>query len=53
MLLVWIGWLKNFRVIADELQRLPVVFVCPHYLMVVEGEGTDGYAHRPNVTAFF
>jgi hypothetical protein len=53
MLLVWIVRLKNFGMIADELQRLPVVFVCPHYLMVVEGEGTNRYALRPNVTAFF
>jgi hypothetical protein len=39
--------------IADELQRLPVVFVRPHDLMVVKREGTNRYAHRPNVTAFF
>jgi hypothetical protein len=39
--------------IADELQRLPVVFVRTDYLMVVKREGTNGYPLRPNVTAFF
>jgi len=46
-------WFEDFGVIADELKRLPVVLVRANYLMVVKREGTNRYAHRPNVTAFF
>jgi hypothetical protein len=44
---------ENFRMIADKLQRLPVVLVRAYNLTFVDREGMNYYACWPHVTAFF